>query len=121
MQLDGFKVIAEYGSRFEADLVANRLTGDGVQTSVLSDPAHQIAPHIVTHRGHQLIVPEADFETASALLAPNDTDPAPAPAKPAAVGLSRRPPWFRWMALLLAGATFGPLAYGLVNLISRSF
>ena len=119
MQLDGFKVIAEYGSRFEADLVANRLTGDGVQTSVFSDPAHQIAPHIVTHRGHQLIVPEADFETAAALLARNDT--APAPVKPAAVGLGRRPSWFRWMAHLLAGATFGPLAYGLVNLISRSF
>ena len=117
MQLDGLTVIAECGSRFEADLMAYRLSSDGVEASVLSDPAHQVAPHIVTQAGHRVVVADENADQARELLVSESDQPTATMP----VGLGRRPRWFRWMAIALAAAVIGSFLIGLIDLLLRQF
>ena len=54
--LPGRSIVAEYGSRFDADLGRARLAEAGLESVVMGDPAHHIAPHHMTDRVFQLVV-----------------------------------------------------------------
>lgn len=54
--LPGMVPIAEYASRWEADVAAARLREAGYEAAVLVDPATEIAPHHITHRLAVLVV-----------------------------------------------------------------
>jgi len=48
--LPGMVTVAEFGSRFAADLASARLHDSGIDNAVLGDPASTVAPHHVTER-----------------------------------------------------------------------
>lgn len=113
MQLKGLVAVAEFTSRFEADAAVGRLLACGVEAMVLSDTAHQIAPHMVTIRGHQVLVTEQDRLRASRLLSP-DQDLV------AAVQRRKRPRWQLCTGYVLAAATVGLPVVMLVSTLVRA-
>ena len=54
--LPGMVAIAEYASRWEADVAAARLREEGYEAAVLVDPATEVAPHHITYRPAVLVV-----------------------------------------------------------------
>ena len=107
-------VVAWYVSRFEADVVAGRLSAEGIEAAVLgSDPAVAgLMNDEMTFRGFEVLVAASHQEAAEAMLA----DLAPGAAEDAPVGLGRRPRWFRWLAAALAASFVIPVAYGMVRM-----
>ena len=66
--LRGLVVVAEYGSKFEADAAAALLAGGGIEATVTNDPALTSTHYGITDRTVQLAVRSADAEEAVALL-----------------------------------------------------
>lgn len=60
--------IAEYASRWEANVAAARLHEAGYEATVLVDPATDSAPHHVTHRVAVLVVRAEVADTAAEVL-----------------------------------------------------
>ena len=54
--LSGMVSIAEYATRWEANVAAARLREAGYEAVVLVDPATEVAPHHVTYRPAVLVV-----------------------------------------------------------------
>lgn len=111
--LPGRSVVAEYGTRFDADVGHARLTEAGLESVVLGDPAHSVAPHHVTERGFRLVVRDEVAEHARSVL----TDDLPIDHEAAALDaalyqrrFADRPAWVRWSTWAVGMAFIGPTA-----------
>ena len=104
-------VVAEYGTRFEADVAMACLTDHGIESRVRSDPAHSIAPHLVTLRGFRLEVHNDDVDlarTALGLDEPDDPEATRLDLEYFHVPFAQRPRWVRWLAVTGIIAVAGP-------------
>lgn len=114
--LPGRSVVAEYGSRFDADLAVARLREAGLESSVLGDPAHSIAPHHVTERVFRLVVRDEIVDHARDVLDDPRVD-AESEALDAAFHQRRfsdRPSWVRWTTVALLVVFVGPIAIAVI-------
>lgn len=66
--LSGMSVVGEFNSRFDADLAVAMLTDAGLEGAVMADPAHSVAPHLVTDPGFWVVVRQEVAEDARTLL-----------------------------------------------------
>ncbi|MCY4665967.1 MAG: hypothetical protein OXC00_15025 [Acidimicrobiaceae bacterium] len=66
--LPGMVSIAEYATRWEANVAAARLQAAGYEAAVLVDPATEVAPHHVTYRPAVLVVRAEVADTAAEVL-----------------------------------------------------
>lgn len=111
--LPGRSVVGEYGSRFDADLAHAILEEAGLESAVLGDPAHAIAPHLVTERVFRLVVRDEIADHAIDVLA--DGQPADPDADALDAGFHQRrfadrPTWVRWLTIALIASIVGPVA-----------
>lgn len=67
--LSGMSVVGEFDSKFDADLAVAMLGDAGLEGAVMADPAHSVAPHLVTDPGFRVVVREEVAEDARELLA----------------------------------------------------
>ena len=73
--LGGLVSIAEYGSKFEADVAANLLVDHGIRATTSYDPAlNSVATYFASDRTVDVIVLPADAERARAILDEAPTD-----------------------------------------------
>lgn len=72
--LDGLVPVCQLASRFEADLVAQRLGHRGITATVMADPVRDVAPYMVTQPGCAVVVRSEDAAAASALIKANKVD-----------------------------------------------
>jgi hypothetical protein len=95
-------VIAEYGTRFEADVAIACLSDHGIESRVRSDPAYSVAPHLVSDPGFRVEVYTANLDEALVALG-LDTPPDPVAEQLDRdyffVGFGQRPRWIRVLAL----------------------
>jgi hypothetical protein len=111
--LPGRSVVAEFGSRFDADLAKARLANAGLDSTVLGDPAHSVAPHHVTDRTFQLVVRNEIADHARSVLTDDLPEDSEGDALDAAFHQRRfadRPSWVRWMTYAVIAAFVGPIA-----------
>ena len=104
--------IAEYATRWEADVAAARLQEAGYEVTVLVDPATAVAPHHVTDRLAVLVVRAEAADPAAELLGLERPDPE-AERLDAAFHQRRfsdRPAWVRYLTWALVIAIPGPFA-----------
>ncbi len=117
--LPGMVPIAEYPSRWEADVAAARLREAGFETTVIFDPATNVAPHHVTERLAVVVVRAEVADPAAELLGVERPD-VEAEHLDAAFHQRRfadRPAWVRYLTWALIIAIPGPIAIsGLVLL-----
>jgi hypothetical protein len=110
--LPGRSVVAEYGSRFDADVGHARLAEAGLESVVIGDPAHAVAPHHVTEPGFRLVVRDEIADHARSVLT-DDLPPDPeAAALDAAFHHRRfadRPAWIRGATWAVGAAVIGPV------------
>lgn len=111
--LPGRSVVAEYGTRFDADVGHARLAEAGLESVVLGDPAHSVAPHLVTERGFQLVVRNEIADHARSVL----TDDLPADSEAVELDaafyqhrFADRPVWVRRATWTVGIAVIGPTA-----------
>ncbi len=109
--------VAEFGSRFDADLAVAKLKSAGIAAMTRNDPAASIAPHLVTDRVFSIVVTADTAEEARRVLDQPDTiGRAGTPtadeldAQFYVQGFRYRPPWIRRTTLLLLIAFAGPVA-----------
>ena len=110
--LPGMEAIAEYPTRWEANVALARLSEAGYEGAVLVDPATDIAPHHVTDRVAVLVVRAEAAESAAELLGLERTD-TEAERLDAAFHRQRfadRPAWVRYVTWTLMIAIPGPFA-----------
>jgi len=111
--------IAEYATRWEANVAAARLNEAGYEAAVLVDPATDVAPHHVTNRLAVLVVRTEVADPAAELLGLERAD-VEAERLDAAFHQRRfadRPAWVRYLTWALIIAIPGPIAIaGLVLL-----
>ncbi|NNE73365.1 MAG: hypothetical protein HKN26_06865 [Acidimicrobiales bacterium] len=62
--LPGMVPVAEYESRFAADVASARLHQHGIDNAVLGDPAYSVAPHHVTEPGFRVLVHQQAIDRA---------------------------------------------------------
>ncbi len=110
--IKGMVTIAEYPSRWEANVAAARLRDAGLESTVLVDPATDVAPHHVTDRMAVLVVREEAAEPAAAILDPirSDREAERLDAAYHQHRFSDRPAWIRYATWALIIAIPGPLA-----------
>ena len=111
--LPGRSIVAEFGTRFDADLARARLAEAGLESVVVGDPAHAVAPHHVTERVFQLVVVDEVAEHARSVLTDDLPVDAEADALDAAFHQRRfadRPVWVRRTTILLLITFAGPVA-----------
>ena len=104
--------IAEYPTRWEANVAAARLQEAGYEAAVLVDPATDVAPHHVTDRVAVLVVRIEAAGTATELLGLEWPD-SEAERLDAAFHQRRfadRPAWVRYVTWALVIAIPGPFA-----------
>ena len=116
--LPGRSIVAEYGTRFDADLGWARLAEAGLESVVMGDPAHSVAPHHMTERVFQLVVMDEIADHARRVLTDDRPPDTEAEALDAAFYQRRfadRPRWIRRTTVLLLVTFAGPpvLAAGL--------
>ena len=110
--LPGMVPIAEYPSRWEANVAAARLHEAGFEAAVLVDPATDIAPHHITHRMAVLVVHTEAAEVAAEVLGLSRPD-VEAERLDAAFHQRRfadRPAWVRYLTWTVVIAIPGPFA-----------
>jgi hypothetical protein len=113
-------VVAEYGTRFEADVAQACLTDQGIESVVRADPAHAVAPHLVTMRGFRLEVHRDDVDmarTALGLDSPPDPEAERLDREFFHVPFAQRPRWIRWLAVTGIVAVAGPAIVTAVVLV----
>jgi hypothetical protein len=118
-------VVAEYGTRFEADVAVACLTDHGIEAVLRADPAHAIAPHLVTMRGFRVEVHRDDVDLARSALgldAPRDAEAERLDREFFHVPFADRPRWIRWLAVTGIVAIIGPaaLAAGILVVVTLS-
>lgn len=112
--------VAEYGTRFEADVAVARLADHGIASIVRADPAHSVAPHLVTARGFRVEVLVNELDTAREVLgldAPPDPEAEALDRDFYRVTFAQRPRWIRWLTVLVIVALAGPVALTAVVLV----
>ena len=110
--LPGMVPVAEYSNRWEADVAAARLHEAGYEAAVLVDPATDVAPHHVTHRGAVLVV-RAEVAVSAAELLGLERPDVEAERLDAAFHQRRfadRPAWIRYLTWTLVIAIPVPIA-----------
>ena len=110
--LPGMVPIAEYGSRWEANVAAARLREAGYEATVLVDPATDVVPHYVTHRFAVLVVRAEVADLAAEVLGLERPD-VEAERLDAAFHQRRfadRPAWIRYLTWTLVIAIPVPIA-----------
>ena len=110
--LPGMVPIAEYASRWEANVAAARLREAGYEAAVIFDPATDMAPHHVTDRLARLVVRAEVADPAAEVLGLERRDNE-AERLDAAFHHRRfadRPAWVRYLTWTLVIAIPGPLA-----------
>ena len=116
--LPGMVPIAEYATRWEADVASARLREAGYESAVLVDPATGVAPHHVTDRLAVVVVREEAARSAADVLGLDRPDPE-AERLDSAFHQRRfadRPAWVRYATWALVIAVPGPLALATVLL-----
>ncbi|MYG99893.1 MAG: hypothetical protein F4011_04260 [Acidimicrobiaceae bacterium] len=117
--LPGMVPIAEYATRWEANVAAARLNEAGYEAAVLVDPAIEVAPHHVTNRLAVLVVRTEIADPAAELLGLErpDTEAERLDAAFHQRRFADRPAWVRYLTWALIIAIPGPIAIaGLVLL-----
>lgn len=111
--------IAEYPSRWEADVAAARLREEGYEAAVLVDPATEIAPHHITHRLAVLVVRAEVAGPAAGVLGLErpDTEAERLDAAFHQRRFADRPAWIRYLTWTLIVAIPVPLAISAVILL----
>ena len=113
--------IAEYASRWEANVAAARLREAGYEATVIFDPATDTAPHHVTDRLTVLVVRTEVADRAAETLGLERPD-LEAERLDAAFYQRRfadRPAWIRYLTWALVIAIPGPIAVaGLLLLLT---
>ena len=104
--------IAEYPSRWEANVAAARLQEAGYEATVLIDPATDVAPHHVTDRLAVVVVRAEVAERAAELLGVErlDTEAERLDAAFHQRRFADRPAWVRYLTWTLIVAIPGPFA-----------
>ena len=102
--------IAEYPDRWEADVAAARLRGEGYEAAVLVDPATTVAPHHITHRLAVLVVRAEVADRAAEVLGLErpDTEAARLDAAFHQRRFADRPAWIRYLFWIVFIAIPGP-------------
>ena len=110
--MPGMTPIAEYATRWEANVAAARLRDAGYEATVLVDPASEVAPHHVTERVAVLVVrTEAAEQAAKVLGVPRvDVEAERLDAHFHQKRFSDRPAWIRYLTWTLVVAIPGPFA-----------
>ena len=119
--MPGMVPVAEYPSRWEANVAAARLREAGYEAAVLVDPATEVAPHHVTERIAVLVVRAEAVERAADLLGVPLAD-AEAERMDAHFHQRRfadRPAWVRYLTWVLVVAIPGPFAVVAIWLLWR--
>jgi hypothetical protein len=104
--------LAEYPSRWEANVAAARLHEAGYEATVLVDPASEVAPHHITYRLATLVVRAEVADRAAEVLGLERPD-VEAERLDAAFHQRRfadRPAWVRYLTWALIVAVPVPLA-----------
>ena len=104
--------IAEYATRWEANVALARLKEAGYEAAVIVDPATDVAPHHVTERLAVLVVRTEVADPAAEVLGLERTD-IEAEYLDAAFHQRRfadRPAWVRYLTWALIIAVPGPIA-----------
>lgn len=117
--LPGMVAIAEYATRWEANVAAARLREAGYEVAVLVDPATEIAPHHVTNRMAMLVVRTEAAEVTAELLGleRRDTEAERLDAAFHQRRFADRPPWVRYLTWTLLIAIPGPIAIAVLLLL----
>lgn len=113
-------VVAEYGSRFEADVALACLSDHGIEGIVRADPAHAVAPHLVTMPGFRLAVHSDDVDMALAALGadePRDPQVDELDRDYLRVPFAHRPRWLRWLTYAALAGVAGPLTITAIVLV----
>lgn len=102
--------IAEYASRWEADVAAARLREEGFEAAVLVDPATEVAPHHITCRLAVLVVRAevADLASEVLRLERSDTEAELLDAAFHQRRFADRPAWVRHLTWIVFIAIPGP-------------
>lgn len=111
--LPGRSIVAEFGTRFDADLARARLTEAGLESVVMGDPAYAVAPHHMTDRVFQLVVMDEIVDHARSVLSDDLPPDREADELDAAFHQRRfadRPLWIRRTTILLLVTFAGPIA-----------
>ena len=107
-------IVGEYNSKFDADLAVAMLTDAGLEGAVMADPAHSVAPHLVTDPGFRVVVREEVAEDARELLSHGVEPNKEIQALEAAYHHRRfadRPRWIRWAGWAVFWAIPGTILY----------
>ncbi len=110
--LSGMVSIAEYATRWEANVAAARLREAGYEAVVLVDPATEVAPHHVTYRPAVLVVRSEVADLAADVLGLERPD-SEVDHLDAAFHQRRfadRPAWIRYLTWTLVIAIPVPVA-----------
>jgi len=119
--------VAEFSSRWEAQVVVARLEQAGIEATMIGDPADQVAPHHVTQRMVTIVVRREAVEDAVDVLALEGVDEwsEQMDATFFERRFADRPAWVRYTTWALILAFPGPLAitaaYILYRLVSGVF
>lgn len=110
--MPGMVPVAEYPSRWEANVAAARLREAGYEAAVLVDPATEVAPHHVTDRVAVLVVRAEAVERAADLLGVPiaDDEAERMDAHFHQRRFADRPAWVRCLTWVLVVAIPGPFA-----------
>ena len=102
--------IAEYASRWEADVAAARLRDEGYEAAVLADPAAEVAPHHITYRPAALVVRVEVADLAAEVLGLErpDTEAERLDAAFHQRRFADRPAWVRYLTWIVFIAIPGP-------------
>ena len=102
--------IAEYPSRWDADVAAARLREEGYEAAVLVDPATGVAPHHITYRPAVLVVRDEFADLAAEVLGLErpDTEAERLDAAFHQRRFADRPAWVRYLTWIVFIAIPGP-------------
>ena len=108
--LPGMVAIAEYSSRWDADVAAARLREEGYEAAVLVDPATGVAPHHITYRPAVLVVRDEFADLAAEVLGLQrpDTEAERLDAAFHQRRFADRPAWVRYLTWIVFIAIPGP-------------
>ena len=110
---DGTVAVAEYGNRFEADVASALLSDHGIPNMVRADPAHAVAPHLMTDRSFRVEVLLDDVDAAREALGldvPRDVEAEQLDAAYFRTPFAQRPRWVRWLTVLVIVSLAAPAA-----------
>lgn len=117
--LPGMVPLAEYPSRWEAEVAAARLREAGYEATVLVDPASEVLPHHITYRLATVVVRAemADLAAEALGLQRPDVEAERLDAAYHHRRFADRPAWIRYLTWILILAVPVPIAISGVVLL----